>query len=225
MRALFFTLISCLLVACSQNMNDDPNAPLPESRDPNLAKAGLINIAEVDRSIHVDLQYKKATSISSQPLYPSDFQALLKPETAVRLKHANRLVKVHGYRILIWDAYRPPSAQMKLWHASGHNDTFVANPHNAPSQHSCGTAVDVTLVTSRGKPVKMPTGFDAFTPNAATNFVHTDPEIKRNVQILQSAMRQAGFYPLPAEWWHYIDKNYKKYPDTIPLKALEKTNN
>lgn len=206
-------------------MVQGPDAPLPVSRDPVLAKAGLIKIAEVDRSIRVDLQYKKATSISPHPLYPPDFPALLKPETAVRLRRANSLVKAHGFRILVWDAYRPPSAQMKLWHASGHNDTFVANPHNAPSQHSCGTAVDVTLVTSRGKPVKMPTGFDAFTPEAASRFVHTDPEVKRNLQILQGAMREAGFYPLPAEWWHYIDKNYQNYPDTIPLKALGRSNN
>ncbi|BDS06382.1 D-alanyl-D-alanine dipeptidase [Oceaniferula spumae] len=230
MRALFPLGLCCFLTACSSQMNETPSAgpqgsqELPVSKDPVLAKAGLIEIAEVDRSIFVDLQYKGASPISTEPLYSSDFKALLKPETAVRLKKANNLVKGHGYRILVWDAYRPPSAQMKLWHASGHNDTFVANPNSAPSQHSCGTAVDVTLVTSRGKPVKMPTGFDAFTANAASNYTHKDPEVLRNVQILQSAMHAAGFYPLPAEWWHYIDKNYHKYPDTIPLSAIQPQN-
>lgn len=196
-------------------------AKLPHSSDPRLAKVGLIDIREVDPSILVDLQYKGPTTIAKSALYPPNFPALLRPETAVRLKHANAFVKEHGMRIKIWDAYRPPSAQMQLWDASGHNDTFVANPHNAPSQHSCGTAVDVTLVRANGRSVKMPTGFDAFTPQAASNFLNSDPEIRRNLYILQFAMRRAGFYPLPAEWWHYIDKNYQKYPETIPLKNIK----
>ena len=195
-------------------------ATLPTSSNPVLAKAGLIDVREVDPSIAVDLQYKKPTTIAKSPLYPQNFPALLRPETAVRLKHANAFVKEQGMRILIWDAYRPPSAQIQLWDASGHNDTYVANPHNAPSQHSCGTAVDVTLVKANGAPVKMPTGFDAFTPQAASNFKHTDPEIRRHLYILKSAMSRAGFYPLPAEWWHHIDHNYKKYPKTIALDQL-----
>ena len=164
-------------------------AELPQSSHPVLANAGLIAVHEVDSSIAVDLQYKRPTSIAKSALYPEKFPALLKPETAVRLKHANNFVREHGMKIMVWDAYRPPSAQMQLWHASGHNDTFVANPHNAPSQHSCGTAVDVTLVRLNGAPVKMPTGFDAFTPEASSNFVHKDPEIRRNLSILQSAMK------------------------------------
>ncbi|MBK1856355.1 M15 family metallopeptidase [Verrucomicrobiaceae bacterium 5K15] len=219
MRLLLLSGWCCLLAACSNDLNDDLSSP-PISSDPLLAKVGLIDVLEVDRTLKVDLQYKRPSPISSRPLYAQDFQALLKPATALRLKEANRLVKAHGYRILVWDAYRPPSAQLELWNASGYNDTYVANPHNAPSQHSCGTAVDVTLVTSRGKPVKMPTGFDSVTPEAASHYQHSDPEIARNVRILQSAMRRAGFYPLPAEWWHYIDRDYRQYPETIPLSAV-----
>jgi len=203
-------------------MNDSGSlSKLPVSKNPILAKADLIHVKEVDKSIKINLQYKGATTLSKKPFYQPSFPALLRPETARRLSHANRLVKVYGYRIQIWDAYRPPSVQNMLWDASGHNDTYVANPHNAASQHSCGTAVDITLVTSRGKPVKMPTGFDSFSPLAASRYQHKDPEVKRNVQILQSAMRQAGFYSLPAEWWHYIDGNYKKYPETISLKSIK----
>ncbi|MFK7910670.1 MAG: M15 family metallopeptidase [Akkermansiaceae bacterium] len=195
-------------------------ANLPQSKNPILAKAGLISIHEVDPTIGVDLQYKNPTSITKSPLYPKNFPALLKPETAVRLKHANAFVKERGMKIVIWDAYRPPSAQMKLWDASGHNDTYVANPGNAPSQHSCGTAVDVTIVSLNDRPVKMPTEFDAFKPEAASNFHHPDLEIRQNLYILKSAMSRAGFYPLPAEWWHHIDKSYKKYPDTITLDKI-----
>ena len=220
MRALTPFVFVFLISSCASNISDTGGA-FPISKNPILKKAGLILVGEVDRSIHVDLQYKGASTLSKKPLYVPSFPAMLKPETAKRLSRANRILKAYGYRIMIWDAYRPPGIQLKLWDASGHNETYVANPHHAASQHSCGTAVDVTLVTARGKPVRMPTGFDSFSPLAATNYQHSDPEIRKNLAILQSAMRQAGFYPLPAEWWHYIDKNYLNYPNTIPHHAIK----
>lgn len=228
MQPLIYSVIcipSLLLVtSCSSHMMDESKnhdfSELPQSAHPVLARAGLIDVLEVDSSIEVDLQYKRPSTIAKSALYPKSFPALLVPETAVRLRHANTLMKKHGMKIVVWDAYRPPSAQRQLWHASGHNDTFVANPDTSPSRHSCGTAVDVTLLLLDGGAVKMPTGFDAFTPEASSNFMHMDPEIRRNLSLLQSAMTRSGFYPLPSEWWHYIDKNYQKYPDPIPLEKL-----
>lgn len=196
-----------------------PGQPLPVSRQPALAARGLIHVHEVDPTLLVSLRYKTGANLTGKPLYPENFPALLRPNTAVRLAHANRLVAKDGFRIVLWDAYRPPSVQERLFEASQHNDTFVANPRNAPSQHSCGTAVDVTLVHLDGRPAKMPTEFDAFTPEAASGYVHPDPEVRHNLQVLQQAMARAGFWPLPAEWWHFIDHDYKRFPDTIALDA------
>lgn len=194
---------------------------LPVSRSAVLAKAGLIEITQVDSSIKIDLRYTRHSAIAKKALYQPGMPALLRPETAVRLRRANEKVKLHGYRIMVWDAYRPPSAQLQLWDASGHDDRFVANPFSKPSQHSCGTAVDVTLVTSSGKPVEMPTGFDSFTPQAAAMYEHPDAEVMKRKHILQRAMMDAGFFPLPNEWWHFTDRHYKNYPETIPLSAIQ----
>ncbi len=194
---------------------------LPTSSNPKYAAANLIAISEVDPTIVVDLQYTRPTNVAKSPLYPQKFPALLRPETALRLKHANDIVKKFGFRIKVWDAYRPPSAQWKLFDASGRDERFVANPASAPSQHSCGTAVDITLVTKSGKPVPMPTGFDSFTPQASSYYHHTDKTIAKNLKTLQYAMHQSGFHHLPREWWHYIDINYKKYPSTIPLNKIQ----
>ena len=219
-------VLGVIVVACSSEgpswSGPDPvKVELPRSRDPVLAKVDLIEIKEVDRSIAVDLCYTRGSVIAKRPLYSKNMPALLRPETAVRLRKANELVKLHGYRIKIWDAYRPPSAQLVLWDASGHDDRFVANPYSKPSQHSCGTAVDVTLVTKSGKPVEMPTGFDSFTPEAAAAYQHPDPEIQKRKEILQTAMKKAGFYRLPSEWWHFIDRHYLQYPGTIPLSEIQ----
>lgn len=194
---------------------------LPISNNPKYAAANLIEIGEIDPSIVIDLQYTRPTTIAKYPLYPENFPALLRPETALRLKLANDKVKQHGLRLKIWDAYRPPSVQWELYEASGRNDTFVANPNNAPSQHSCGTAVDVTLVNIDGSPIPMPTGFDDFTPQASSYFNHADEDVAKNLKILQRAMRESGFHYLPAEWWHYIDANYRKYSETIPLDRIQ----
>jgi D-alanyl-D-alanine dipeptidase len=200
---------------------DPQRSALPRSRDPVLAKAGLILISEVDSSIAVDLRYTRDSAIAKKPLYRSNMPALLRPETAVRLRKANDYVKMHGYRIKVWDAYRPPSAQLVLWEASGQDDRFVANPYSKPSQHSCGTAVDVTLVTKSGEPVEMPTGFDSFTPQAAAAYRHPDPEVQKRKEILQAAMMKAGFFRLPNEWWHFTDRRFRDYPATIALSEIE----
>lgn len=218
-------LAAVLLVACATGprwvKGHPERASLPRSRDPILAKAGLIRIDEVDRSIAIDLRYTRESAIAGRPLYQSGMPALLRPETAVRLKKANDFLKLRGYRLQVWDAYRPPSAQLILWDASGHDDRFVANPYSKPSQHSCGTAVDVTLVTRSGQPVEMPTGFDAFTPQAAAGYPHPDPEVRKRKELLQEAMRQAGFFRLPNEWWHFTDRRFRDYPETIALSEIE----
>lgn len=194
---------------------------LPVSKNSKYAAVDLISIKEIDPSIVIDLQYTRPTSVTKTPLYKKSFPALCRPETALRLKYANSIVKEFGFRLKIWDAYRPPSAQWKLYEASGRNDAFVANPGNAPSQHSCGTAIDITLVSLSGEDVPMPTGFDAFTPQASSNYHHSDPVVAKNLKVLQYAMYKAGFHPLYTEWWHYIDINYKKYPNTIPLNKIQ----
>lgn len=218
-------LATTIFVACSTstrwNGRDPVESSLPRSSNSTLAEAGLIRITEVDRSIAIDLRYTRGSAIAKKPLYAENMPALLRPETAARLRRANDQVKQYGYRIKVWDAYRPPAAQLVLWDASGHDDRFVANPFSKPSQHSCGTAVDVTLVTQSGEPVEMPTGFDSFTPQAAAAYQHPDPKVMQRKHILQDAMSKAGFFPLPNEWWHFTDRRFRSYPDTIPLSQIQ----
>ena len=219
-------LLACVIVvACSTAPHwqgrDPVRSSLPTSSNSVFAKAGLIRIAEVDKSIAIDLRYTRGSAIAKRALCQSNMPALLRPETAVRLRKANDYVKRFGYRIQVWDAYRPPSAQLVLWDASGHDVRFVADPFSKPSQHSCGTAVDVTLVTESGQAVEMPTGFDSFTSQAAAGYQHPDPEVMNRKHLLQQAMDQAGFFQLPNEWWHFTDRRFRSYPGTVPLSAIK----
>lgn len=172
---------------------------------------GMVNIRDIDPSIQVDLRYKTSNNITKKPLYPANMPALLRPSTAKRLAHASQLVKESGYRLKIWDAYRPQAAQIALWDASGHNSNFVADPYKNPSLHTYGVAVDLTLAFPDGTPALMQTDFDEFSKKASPHYSHPNPVVRRNLGILKDAMQQAGFQYIHAEWWHFLDKDYKQY--------------
>ena len=119
---------SILITACSVapkwQGRDPVLSRLPVSKNVFLAAANLIEIHEVDPTISIDLRYTRESAIARRPLYPPNMKAFLRPETAVRLRRANDELKGYGYRIQVWDAYRPPAAQLILWEASGFDDRF-----------------------------------------------------------------------------------------------------
>ena len=177
--------------------------------------AGMVNVQHTDPNILVDLKYKSSDNITGKPLYKKNMPALLRQGTANRLADANRRATVYGYRILVWDAYRPQEAQIALWEASGKKAGYVADPYTKPSLHTKGVAVDVTLAYPDGTPVVMPTKFDDFSHKAAPSTFHPSPLVRRNLRILREVMTESGFQHIRTEWWHFLDSNFEKY-ETIP---------
>ena len=171
----------------------------------------LVDIKSVDPTILVELRYAGRINLTGHPLYPLGTRALVRPEVASRLSKAKTFLRHYQYRLKIWDAYRPVAVQVKLWQAV-HNNDYVANPETgAGSLHSWGLAVDATLVDAWNRPVRMPTDFDDFTPAAMWHYAGPDFEIRSHVHLLQIAMRNAGFYGLPTEWWHFTIANWQEY--------------
>jgi len=171
----------------------------------------LVDVRSADPTIAVDLRYATPNNFTGRPLYPAGTPALIRPEVAQRLAIANQFLRRHDYRLKIWDAYRPPSAQAQLWQASPKND-FVANPDaGAGSLHSWGIAVDATLADRFGQDVKMPTEYDDFTPAAMWKYIGPNQLIRHHLITLQMAMRDAGFYGLRSEWWHFTVKEWQSY--------------
>lgn len=162
--------------------------------------------------IVVALRYQTSNNLAGRPLYPATFEAMLRPGTLKRLKHANRLLRKRGLRLVIWDAYRPHRVQEALWEACGRDDRYVANPRRAPSLHSHGCAVDVSLQHLDGRPAAVPTDFDAFCQEAHWDSPAWEPQVRQHMQWLREAMWQAGFGTLPHEWWHYMDRDYRSIP-------------
>ncbi len=116
-----------------------------------------------------------------------------------------------GYRFIVYDAYRSPIVQTKLWqHVKGTpNARYVAYP-KCISMHSLGLALDLTIADSFGKPLDMGTDYDAFTQLAQPRFelqsLRSGALSKaqyENRLLLRSIMKRAGFFQLQSEWWHY----------------------
>ncbi|MEM7698638.1 MAG: M15 family metallopeptidase [Verrucomicrobiota bacterium] len=163
----------------------------------------LVPAKEAIPGIEVELRYK-TTSAAGKPLYLPSMPCLIHQSTAVKLKRANEAMKKHGYRIKIWDAWRPPEAHIALWEAV-RDPNYVVPPSKGLSWHCYGVSVDITLVTLNGAAVTMPTDFDVFSSDASSTYSGADAAIANRIALLQTAMRDAGFRTIRSEWWHFDD--------------------
>ena len=171
----------------------------------------LADIKAADSTIVVELRYAGWNNIAGRPLYPKGTRAMIQPDLLPRLKAAQKFLRQFDYRLKIWDAYRPPSAQRELWRAI-HNDNYVANPElEAGSLHSWGVAVDCTLTDLHNQEVRMPTDFDDFSPTAMSQYAGPNKLIRSRLHLLRVAMAGSGFYAFHNEWWHFAVKNWAKY--------------
>ena len=181
---------------------------------PSLAaNAGgpLVDIRSVDPTIIVELRYAGRNNLVGYPLYPRGTCALARPEVASGLAAAQAFLRRYQFGLKIWDAYRPVAVQEKLWHAS-HNSDYVANPEiGVGSLHSWGVAIDATLVDTWNRPVRMPSDFDDFTPASMWRYIGPHTDVRAHVNLLQMAMRNAGFWGLRTEWWHFTIADWQKY--------------
>ncbi len=75
---------------------------------------GYINVHDVDPDIIVDLKYATTDNFTHQVVYDFD-QAISRIDTVHKLAKASKDLKSQGYRIKIWDAYRPTYAQKRLF--------------------------------------------------------------------------------------------------------------
>ena len=142
--------------------------------------------------IYVELMYATENNFTGVRIY--DFtDAYLRYGTVKKLANVQKELKEQGYRLKIWDAYRPFEAQQKLWEVYP-DPNYVANPANGMKKHNLGGTVDITMVAADGSVISMPTEFDDFSLKADRDYSDIeDEEAVKNVMILQNAMENNGF--------------------------------
>ena len=173
----------------------------PETESPN--DDDLVRILDYIPSIYVDLKYATTDNFTGKIIY--DFKdAYLRYGTVKKLLKIQEKLTEQGYSLKIWDAYRPVSAQFKLWKICP-NPKYVANPNKGHSSHSKGNTVDVTLVLLDGSSIEMPSKFDDFSSLADRDYSDVSKTAASNALILENAMTSNGFSGYSGEWWHYSD--------------------
>ena len=156
--------------------------------------------------------------------------ALLTKEAARALKAVSGEMIVRGYRLKVFDAYRPVCAvrHFVLW---GIEDTDIRmKPYFYPdlekqelfakgyiasvSGHSRGSTVDLTLLDMQtGKELDMGSPFDLFSEVSHPDHRGITDEQYDNRMTLRDSMIRHGFEPIDCEWWHFTLKD-EPYPDT-----------
>jgi D-alanyl-D-alanine dipeptidase len=165
------------------------------------ATPALVDVGRRLPDAVLDLRYATADNITGRPLYPVA-RCLLRAEVAERLARAAAALRREGFRLLLFDCYRPLSVQRQLWKVMPRRG-YVADPATG-SNHNRAAAVDLSLADLAGVPVEMPTGFDAFEPRArAWASAGVTPTARRHRDALRVAMTGAGFSVNPMEWWHF----------------------
>ncbi len=170
---------------------------------------GLVRVQDVDPNILVELRYATEDNFTGKIVYPNEV-CVLRESTAKKLANANKDLMEMGYKLKVWDAYRPVYVQ-RIFYEIVPDSRFVANPDKGGSKHNRGTAVDVTLVDMEGNELEMPSGFDDFTGKGSRSNKDISENAKRNVEILTNVMIKNGFTTISTEWWHYNDSDSDKY--------------
>ncbi|MBQ1398052.1 MAG: M15 family metallopeptidase [Clostridia bacterium] len=156
--------------------------------------------------------------------------ALLTKEAARALKSVSNEMIVRGYRLKVFDAYRPARAvkHFVLWGIEDQDvrmkpyfypelqkqELFARGYIASQSGHSRGSSVDLTLLDmSTGKEVDMGSPFDYFSEASHPDYKGITQEQYDNRMMLQRVMVRGGFVPIDCEWWHFTLNN-EPYPDT-----------
>ena len=214
-------------------------------------RGGFVNLTDVVPDAILEIRYFGTYNFVGRRIdgyrQPT---ALLTRRAADSLRAVSDDLVSQGYRLKIYDAYRPQAAVSHFvrWsHDMG--DTamkryfypqtpkavlFSKGYIASKSGHSRGSTLDLTLFDmSTEKEVDMGGTFDWFGRESHPDF-GGDPATQqyrpgdsitdqqfRNRMLLRSAMMRHGFRPYESEWWHFTLRN-EPYPNTYFNFPVEK---
>ena len=206
----------------------------------SIDSSGFANISEVVRDVILEVRYYSTYNFTGERIdgYEQPV-ALLTKEAAIALKAAGDELVRQGYRLKIYDAYRPQRAvehfvrwaedikndRMKeiFYPGISKKDLFRLGFIARHSGHSRGSTVDLTLFDmASGCDADMGGRFDYFGEESRSDYSALTQEQLANRALLKRAMTENGFEPLAEEWWHFTLKN-EPFPKTyfdFPVREL-----
>ena len=230
-------LFGALVMSCSEKTAKDAVAPEQDA-------SAFVNITDVVPDVILEIRYFGTYNFVGARIDGYEQPtALLTRQAADSLKVVSDELKAQGYRLKIYDAYRPQKGVdhfvrwgkdindtlMKRYFYPGEckDSLFIKEYIATRSGHSRGSTLDLTLFDMRTeKEVDMGGTFDWFGRESHPDYCG-DPESGKwkagsgkltkeqfeNRMILRRAMLAHGFKPYECEWWHFTLKN-EPFPDT-----------
>ena len=168
----------------------------------------LIEINVETHGLLIDLKYGCEDNILGKKIFHEN-KCFLHPEAEKLIVNAVNIANSLGYKLKIFDAYRPQYVQQALW-SKFPDPNFLSNPEKG-SPHTRGVAIDLTLLNFNEDELDMGTKFDDFTEKAYHLSEDISLKARKNRSMLLSIMTLAGFDFYHKEWWHYQLFNSKKY--------------
>lgn len=230
-QTTFSLLFVLLMVACASKKNTAITAlPIPASNDisvkskenlsastatkplatieaTTIADSTFVNLKDFSNDFVYNMKYATADNFLKAKVYDCE-ACYLRYKTVKALLKANDKFMKKGYRIMLFDCYRPLDIQKRMWQIVS-DPNYVADPKKG-SIHNRGGAVDISLADSHGKELDMGTPFDFFGIEAAQDYENLSDTVKENRELLRKTMTRSGFKIFESEWWHYNLKNAKK---------------
>lgn len=192
-----FLLLVCFFSLFSVNaQNEAYSSPIKEI----IADTTFVNLKDYSKDFIYDMKYATEDNFLKAKMYDCA-ECFLRLKTVEALISANKDFMKKGYKIKLFDCYRPLSIQKKMWEIIS-NPEYVADPKKG-SIHNRGGAVDISIVDATGKEMNMGTSFDFFGIQASHNYTKLSKEVLSNRKYLKKIMVKNGFNSFDSEWWHY----------------------
>ncbi|MEJ2153373.1 MAG: M15 family metallopeptidase, partial [Gemmatimonadota bacterium] len=109
----------------------------------------LVDVGLTYPDIELDIRYASPDNFLGRAVYTAA-RCYLVTDAAQRLSAADMALRTEGFRLIVWDCYRPRSVQYAMWEILP-DPTYVADPARG-SRHNRGAAVDVGVVGLDGEP-------------------------------------------------------------------------
>lgn len=198
--------------------------------DPYCADS-FVSVSEAIPDVLLDVRYYSTYNFVGERIDGyEDPIVLLTKEAASALALVSGDLRAQGYRLVIYDGYRPQRAvdHFVRWaedlSADAMKPVFYPDVDKRElfdkgfiarrSGHSRGSTVDLTLLDEQtGQLLDMGGPFDFFGERSHPDFPAVTPEQHANRMLLRNAMLARGFRPLSTEWWHFTLVN-EPFPDT-----------
>jgi D-alanyl-D-alanine dipeptidase len=222
MRYWLVIISSCLLLACTERkeienqevlLEDSVQKAVVDSLEKPLKivepdDTSFSNLADYTSEIKLDMRYASDNNFLKEQVYECP-NCFLRYTVIQALVKANDRFISEGFRLRLFDCYRPRDVQFKMWGILP-DGRYVANPQRG-SVHNRGGAVDVTLENLDGEILDMGTEFDHFGKEAHHGYSELSDTITANREYLASTLEEFGFSRIRTEWWHYNFGTAKQY--------------